>query len=30
VATGFQTYKNVNNGYNGDEVSVAVFSCKRW
>ena len=29
MATRFQTYKEVNNGRNGDEVSVAVFSCKR-
>jgi hypothetical protein len=29
VATGFQTYKNVNNGCKCDEVAVGVFSCKR-
>jgi len=29
MATRFQTYKEVNNGGNSDEVSVAVFSCKR-
>jgi len=29
MATDFQTYKKVNNSYNCEHVSVAVFSCKR-
>ena len=30
MATGFQTYKQTNNGCNCEHVSVGVFSCKRW
>jgi hypothetical protein len=29
VATGFQTYKTVNNMWKCEHVSVGVFSCKR-
>jgi hypothetical protein len=29
VATGFQTYKNVNYLSNWEKVSVAMYSCKR-
>jgi len=29
MATGFQTYKQINNGCNCKHVSVGVFSCKR-
>jgi len=30
MATGFETYKQMNNGCNCKHVPVAVFSCKRW
>jgi len=30
VATGFQTYKQINNWGNCEHVSVVVFSCNRW
>ena len=30
VATGFQTYKKVNNLWKCEHVSVTVCSCKRW
>jgi len=30
MATGFQTYQQINNWCNFEHVSVGVFSCKRW
>jgi len=30
MATGLQTYKQINNGCNSEHVSVGAFSCRRW